>query len=309
MQTGKKAVAFLIVASTLSACGGGGGGGGSVPVTAFTTWRTDVAGKSILVNGDGKQVSYTYDLRSDLITQISDPPLDGAASALFTFDNASVLTGLLLTSAGTTVGSFRAGNFYSLPLAADPNSDFVAAENFSSRAIVSNPRSLAWDYQSFGVWETGLDADSGNYGAMSLGAATAGTAIPVSGTADFSGKVVGNYVNNAGTGHTVLANLSVGVNWGTRLLILETSQTRMSQDGVTFSFNPDLDMTNQKLSYAAGANSFSGTLTTPGGLSGNSSGKFYGPSAQELGGVFFLRGSGLETYSGAYGAKLTPPTP
>lgn len=305
MRMCAKTVAFLIVASTLSACGGGGGGGGSVPVTAFTTWRTDVAGKSILVNGDGKQVSYTYDLRSDLITQISDPPLDGAASAIFTFDNASVLTGLLLSSAGTTVGNFGAGDIGIL--AAD--SDFVDADDrFSSRAIVSNPRSLAWDYQSFGVWETGLDADSGYYGAMSLGAATAGTAIPVSGTADFSGKVVGNYVNNAGTGHTVLANLNVRVDWGTQSLNLSTTGTRMTYNEaeVPFSANPSLDMSNQTLSYAAGTNSFSGTLTTPGGLSGNSSGTFYGPNAQELGGVFFLRGSGLETYSGAYGAKQIP---
>lgn len=302
MHTAAKTAAFLIVASTLSACGGGGGGGGgTVPVTGFTTWRTDVAGKSILVNGDGKQVSYTYDLGSQSITSITDP-LDGAASALFTFDTASVLTGLLLNSAGTTVGSFGAGDIGIL--AAD--SDFVIAENFASRAILSNPRSLAWDYQSFGVWETGLDAGNGYYGAMSLGAPTAGTAIPGSGTADFSGKVVGSYVNDLGKGHTVLANLNVGVDWGTQSLNLSTSGTRMSEDGVTFLPNTSLDMSNQTLSYTAGTNGFSGTLTTPGGLSGNSSGKFYGPNAQELGGVFFLQSNGLETYSGAYGAKQIP---
>jgi hypothetical protein len=278
-------------------------------VTGFTTWRTDVAGKSILVNGDGKQVSYTYDLVSQSIKAIS-VPLDGAASAIFTFDNASVLTGLLLSSAGTTVGSFGAGDIGILT--ADPDSDFVIAENFSSRAIMSNPRSLAWDYQSFGVWETGLDAENGFYGAMSLGAPTASTAIPGSGTANFSGKVVGSYVNDVGKGHTVLANLNVGVDWGTQSLNLSTSGTRMSEDGVTFSANTSLDMSNQTLSYAAGTNGFSGTLTTgatatsPAGLSGNSSGTFYGPNAQELGGVFFLRGSGLETYSGAYGAKQIP---
>lgn len=307
MRTGAKAVAFLVVASTLSACGGSGGGGGTVPVTGFTTWRTDVAGKSILVNGDGKQVTYTYDLVNQRIETISVPQ-DGAASALFTFDNASVLTGLLLSSAGTTVGNFGAGDIGILAT----DGDFVIAENFSSRAIISNPRSLAWDYQSFGVWETGLDAGNGFYGAMSLGAPTAGTAIPGSGTANFGGKVVGSYVNSAGTGHTVLANLNVGVDWGTRLLTLETSGSQMSADGVSFSLNPSLDMNNQTLSYAPGTNGFSGTLTTgatatsPGGLSGNSSGKFYGPNAQELGGVFFLQGNGLETYSGAYGAKQIP---
>jgi hypothetical protein len=47
-------------------------------------------------------------------------------------------------------------------------------------------------------------------------------------------------------------------------------------------------------------------LTTASGLSGGSGGKVYGPGAEELGGTFFLRGSGVETYSGAYGAKITP---
>jgi hypothetical protein len=47
-------------------------------------------------------------------------------------------------------------------------------------------------------------------------------------------------------------------------------------------------------------------VTSAGGLTGNSTGQFYGPNAEELGGVFLLQGSGVETYAGAYGAKQTP---
>jgi len=59
------------------------------------------------------------------------------------------------------------------------------------------------------------------------------------------------------------------------------------------------------LSYTAGTNSFAGDVTNGGSLSGTSTGRFYGPSAEELGGVFILQaGSGIpETYGGAYGAK------
>ena len=306
MQTGGKTLAVLIASSMLSACGGGGGGtvGPTPPAvtTTFTTWRTDVAGKAIQVDGLGKQVSYTYDLANKRINTISTPQ-DVSASAVFTFDNASVLTGLFLSSAPTTLG-FTAGPIPVLTA----NPDFVIAENTASRAIMSNPRSLAWDYQSFGVWESGLDTDHGYYGAVTLGARTADTAIPGSGTANFKGQVVGSYVTAGGLGNTVLATLNVGVDWGTRSLTLSTSGTQMSADGVTFSPNTGLNMTGT-LNYSPGTNGFSGNLTTsatstsPTGLTGNSTGQFYGPTAEELGGVFFLQGSGLETYSGAYGAK------
>jgi len=310
MHTGGKTLAFLIASSMLSACGGGGGGtvGPTPPAvtTTFTTWRTDVAGKAIQVDGVGKQVSYTYDVANkkiDTITNLQDVP---AASAVFAFDNAGVLTGLFLSSAPTTL-AFTASDLSTLSVNTVVDPDFVVGVNTSSRAIISNPRSTAWDYQSFGVWESGLDTDHGYYGAVSLGAPTADTAIPGSGTANstFTGKVIGSYVTAGGLGNTVLATLNVGVDWGTRSLTLSTSNTQISADGATFSPNTGLDMTGM-LSYLPGANGFSGTLTSSSGLTGNSTGQFYGPNAEELGGVFFLQGSGLETYSGAYGAKITP---
>ena len=56
------------------------------------------------------------------------------------------------------------------------------------------------------------------------------------------------------------------------------------------------------LNYAAGSNAFSGNVSAT-GLTGSSSGQFYGPNAEELGGVFSLEGAGVETYIGGYGAK------
>ncbi len=47
---------------------------------------------------------------------------------------------------------------------------------------------------------------------------------------------------------------------------------------------------------------FSGNVSAT-GLTGSSSGQFYGPNAEELGGVFALEGTGVETYIGGYGAK------
>jgi hypothetical protein len=74
--------------------------------------------------------------------------------------------------------------------------------------------------------------------------------------------------------------------------------------------NPSILNIGGVLSYAGGANDFSGpvsSLTVTGSsptLSGSARGQFYGPNANEIGGTFALKGaSGVEGYLGAFGAK------
>ena len=102
--------------------------------------------------------------------------------------------------------------------------------------------------------------------------------------------------------------MSVNADFANRTLALSSSGTVTIDNYVTNATTspaPNLNLTGT-LIYAAGTNSFAGTLTPSGGtlLPGTSTGRFYGPGAQELGGVFILKaGSGAETYGGAYGAK------
>lgn len=294
----------------LSACGGGGGGTLATPAptpiesTAFTNWRTDVAGKTIKADGVGKQVAYTWNgTRISAITAIDE----ATASATFFFDATGELTGLIIDSRTDTAISTSTGFAGSQIKVLARDSDFMTAASASSQAVFSSPTSLAWDYQSFGMWETGLNTTNRTVGVFSVGNST-GTAIPVNGEATFTGKVVGNYIDALGQGNTVLADLNVGVDWGAKSLSFTTTNTKISSNPTTvaFSLTPSLDMTNQ-LIYSGTANGFSGTLTTEGGLSGDTTGQFYGPTAQELGGVFVLSSStSVETYSGAYGAVQSP---
>jgi hypothetical protein len=129
-----------------------------------TTWPA-----TIKIDGLGKEVSYTFD--GQLITSIS-PPRNVSASAVFTFNDAGNLTGLFLTSGSTPVAAFDSLGLSELvgyvgdrDLAGNPF--FVTAASTTSTAIMSNPKSTAWDYQSFGVWENGLDAGNGLHGAVS----------------------------------------------------------------------------------------------------------------------------------------------
>ncbi len=77
--------------------------------------------------------------------------------------------------------------------------------------------------------------------------------------------------------------------------------------------NPGLDMTGT-LSYAAGNNTFTGTVTTSNGVSGNATGRFYGPglaaatatkvagAPPEIGGTFAVTGA-AGAMQGAFGGK------
>ena len=57
------------------------------------------------------------------------------------------------------------------------------------------------------------------------------------------------------------------------------------------------------LSYVAGTNYFTGTVTTANGMSGKINGQFYGPGINEFGGTYALYGAGIGTLVGSFGGK------
>lgn len=311
---GKGAV-FLTAPLVLSACGGGGGGTAdpSAPPTlsiqTLTDWNAVQPGSTVEGLGLGKRVSYDY--ANQQISKIYNFQ-DTSASVLFGFDSSGKLTGLFPTSSI----SFSGNEITVL------GPDFVAAEDATSVAVVSNPQvsnpaARAWDYQSFGFWETGLDQDSRTFGVFSVGGPTQNSVVSIPGVdgATFTGKVVGGYVSTGGLGHTVLADLIVTANFSSSVpsLAFSTTTTLISSEWGSFEPHPTLVPGDLNLSgeLTLTGNTFSGNLTTASGLEGNSTGQFYGPNAEELGGVFFLRDptdpTSLESYAGAYGASRPLP--
>lgn len=178
---------------------------------------------------------------------------------------------------------------------------YWASSSTSSAAKPGNPglnsAELDFEYQSFGVWNehTGFN---GGITAWSHGQATPGQAVPTTGSATFTGKLLGLYVSPAGTGAMAGANVTVDANFSSRSLGFASSGSALQGSPA-----PQLDLRGT-LTYAPGQSAFSGTLTNASGsLSGSSKGQFYGPKAEELGGAFMMKGSGAETFAGAYGAK------
>ena len=114
-------------------------------------------------------------------------------------------------------------------------------------------------------------------------------------------------VYRSGRGRAIAASLNVAVDFAARSATLSSGTMASADD---FSGNFSGFNLNGALSYAAGKNTLTGTLRTGNGLlSGSATARFYGPAAQEFGGVFTLTGpqvnGGSETpvrFIGGFGA-------
>jgi hypothetical protein len=254
-------------------------------------------------------VDYTYNTSTQKVTSLSAAtPFASTASYVGTYAADGSTTKAVLTSAtGTTItidtangGQFlSAGNFAAGVTANDQ--DFV---------LSAIPQAFGWDYQTFGVWTTGQGTASGTAGVATVGAETAGLSIPASGTGAFTGVSVGAYVDSTGSNTLVQSEMTSTANFGTRSVAFSTTNTR------DFFSNANLSMLNTSgtLNYDPGVNKFTGAVSTVGGgdargttavvpMTGTATGKFYGPTAQEIGGTFAVSGGGTTGYLGAFGGK------
>jgi hypothetical protein len=278
---------LLLLVLAMVGCGGGGGGG-STAVKNFKSWSQ--------VEPDS-----TYQL-SGLTLEINDSTLRVSEESTLRFakDSKEQWTNLRVNTPSSTV-SFSTANNDLIDYV--PNSPFVFAEgvNEDKYAIIINPYdpNLEWNYQTFGIWAidpVGLQADA--FGFISAGAPTANSATPTEGTARYVGRTIGYYFSDNNSNPTY-SDLTIEADFGDRSLNFATSNTRNLEDNVLL---PDLNIINGSLKYETGNNSFTGLISTNSGLEGSADGKFYGPSYQEIGGVFETRGP-QEFYGGAFGAK------
>lgn len=304
MNKKSKSISLVTISLLLSACGGGGGGG-TVPTTppspTFTSWSAVQPNSTVTVNGLSSEFNTTVDPNTGLATNVGTPSAVSVNSSITTTFDANLLLTRVDVTTPTTTLSFNeaAGDFI-----VDVSPEVIGAltSTGTAAAIFANPFGLGWNYQTFGVWEVQTGVNTGTNGAMSVGAPTPGSSIPTIGSANFTGSAGGEYVNANGEAYLTVADLAVSADFANRALTLTTMNTQVTQDLSTFTAHNGLNVSGN-LSYAAGTNRFEGSVSSSNGLTGNSTGQFYGPNAQELGGVFFLKAaSGIETYGGAYGA-------
>jgi hypothetical protein len=170
--------------------------------------------------------------------------------------------------------------------------------------------SVGWNYQSFGYWLVNLSFNSSVAGAISFGSPTPVAGIPTTSGAVYNGRSGGVYVDPTGVVFTYSGGMSSQVDFVNRTVLF--SVVPLTITPVSGGTAPALSVlgvsSTTTLSYAPASNQFSGpvkaTGQTLGGLNGTATGTFYGPTAQEMGGVFSLNTpASREAMVGGFGGK------
>jgi hypothetical protein len=179
------------------------------------------------------------------------------------------------------------------------------AANPRAAGLLVNGPGLGWNYQSFGYWIGETGPLTAAVDAVSFGTPTQFDAIPVSGTASYSGVAAGLYVDEIGWPSDYAASMSATADFGAgRSVSFSTTRSMILPLGAEDVIaTPELDFAGT-LSISAQSNRFSGAVSTldpSAGLSGTATGRFYGPTAQEIGGVFELMGGGPRGLVGGFG--------
>ncbi len=279
-----------LFALILVSCGGGGGGSSSDGASPY----------NVTYQGISQDGTYTYDGLAFTSLDVDDEV--NSASVAISYRSDDTIEKIAITTPTSSV-TWDEDNGAEI----DDGDVVVTMTNDSGSAIGiianSDHEDIDWQYQTFGVWETGRANASGTFGAASVGVPTTGSAIPTTGTATFTGLSGGVYIDSTGENDYITASsVSADVDFLNRQVVLTTSDTtKVNTISAVESPATDLNMTGI-LSYTPGDNSFKGNVSAT-AMTGSSSGQFYGDNAEELGGVFRLEGVGMETYIGGYGAK------
>lgn len=294
---GLVSMSIMSTSLLLTGCGGGEVVVSSIPFTSFSEITPPEA---VTASGLSSEAEYTAPAPAFAVTTVADLGVSQTSSATLTYGSSGTLDKVAINTPNSTITwSTATGD------SIDTSSGVVIAVQNPTGAnvgIFMDAIGVGWNYQTFGSWATGLGTGSGNVGAISIGAPTTASTIPVTGIAVFTGLAAGAYFDSVGDGYFATGELTVGADFSNRSLSFTTSNTeKVNLNTALSSTASNLNMIGT-LTYSPGVNSFSGTVNAT-GLTGTAEGLFYGPVAQELGGVFNLTGSGVETYSGAFGAK------
>lgn len=318
----------LIGLVALAGCGGGGGGGSSstISTVVFESWSKITPPQEIPISGLSLDATYMANQFPPPHYLLDNIGVSTSSSATLSYRADGTLDRVAVT---TPYGMLEWNEARGDIINEGTQWLYAIDATQSSLAVASYPIHplVGWEYQTYGTWATGLNnADgtlgtTGTLGAITIGAPTLESAIPTKDKVKFVGNSSGLFIDAMGEDYFAYSTLTADVDFAARYMDLKATDTvkipvKDLLTGVPASLPvsaPNLNMSGA-FYYQAGTNAFSGTLKTstapevaePLGLVGPTSGRFYGPQAQELGGVFILTNPSDPTssllYYGGYGA-------
>lgn len=276
---------ILSIASLVVGCGGGGG----TPTKSFSNWNSISYPSNVVADGLGYEGGYEANV-DGAITSVTARQVSTAPRITLSYNSSGSLSSAVLETATSRVDA----NSFSYPYR-----EYIEGTHSNEDwSIFLNPSRLGWVYQTAGIWD---DDQSRRFGAMSVGAETTGSAIPTSGSATFSGLWQAFYLSELGAFADAFAGtFDADVNFSARSVSFIPTMNALSL--YTGQYSSGLTPSGS-LAYDSNTNNLVGTFSTDDGtMSGSAIGRFYGPDANEIGGIFDLTGSG-QLMTGSFGGK------
>lgn len=319
-------VSVVSVALLTSACGGGGGGSSSGGLTATLTppSRTSVQYSGGPVSSPNtiytaptlqQEFSYSYS-----VNPVSENLTISSVAA-----NANTTSGQFSVGLGPTsdldyvrVISSASNTDLSIYTATGGEIDATSLGSISVYAgYTADERSVVYflvpddfDYQTFGSWLNNRVDGSGVGGTFTAGSITPSSNLPPGGVFSYSGISTGFYIAGDGTPYATASQVSLSAHFDTIGVggIARTPSVSFYSYGTTgqnLNSGAIVNLTEATLTGDLTINkatsSFSGSVRAN-TLTGNASGRFFGPVYEEVGGVFSV-GGGTVRYVGSFGAK------
>ena len=266
---------------------------------ATTKW-SDVSQANTTVTADGFSSEVTFVYKTSTAPA---PVIDTSAQVKIAYDASENISGLSVINDNV--------NLTWVTVTSDNGSDssLTVTDYADAQGMIYDPENDPyWDYQTMATWvQTNEDTGIGRVGAMSVGNPTVDASIPTASTATFTGVAEGMYVDDNHDIYGVSSDAELVADFVNRSVTFKTTNSQIQPlywggDAYTDA-GPNLTGT---FSYSANDNTLTSSNlygTSPGWTGGTASAKFYGPNAEEIGGVFSIRGPGKEAYEGAFGAK------
>lgn len=285
------ALAWIIVAPGLAGCGGGGDGR-----LDFEGFSTLGPGDQTTIEGQARTANYRADaLRSQVTLDAIGSPANATLN-LRIGDDGKVASARI-GSANAPV-AFDKGRGDAIEAAG--GALLATSRNGQQVAVMADPSTNGFEYQTFGVWLTGVGAAQGTLGAGSFGSRTTANSMPRSGSATYEGGSTGVYAGPAGFAHATRSDVEASVDFDTRRIALDSRRT-VQTELLTGREHENRLLDFSMVGRVTGAG-FGGQVEAPIGMTGDLTGGFHGPNAEEMGGTFGMTGQG-GSYVGAFGGK------
>jgi hypothetical protein len=236
----------------------------------------------------------------DLLGSISQADSNG--SATFTRDASNNFTLINPSASSGNSAVFSAALGDTLQSSFSSANTTTLNKSQTTIGLFANPFTYSFDYQTYGTWGPYGNATGSSF-ALSDGTASAASVIHATGSLTYTGGSTGYYVDPNKFSYITNANMVFISTFDNRTLNFSTSNT-VIQGGPNgnLNINPALQLTGV-LTYVAGTNNFTGTVTTTSGMTGTMNGKFYGPGLNEVGGTYAVYAAGIGTMVGSFGGK------